>query len=92
MRSGIVRNVFARVRHKGEIVVGVSANTVVKEWKKPKRFQYGSSTARPSPGKKRQAHAKWHAGDPLPKRSRAARQAQFRRALEKTRRTRAAHA
>ncbi|MCL4508876.1 MAG: hypothetical protein M1296_05040 [Chloroflexi bacterium] len=64
--------------------MGVSANTVVKPWQKPKRFPFGSSTARPSPGKKRQAHDKWHVGDPLPKRSRAARQAQHRRAIART--------
>ena len=64
--------------------MGVSANTVVKPWQKPKRFPYGSSTARPSPGKKSQKHDKWLRDDPRPKRSREVRQIQARRAMART--------
>ena len=71
--------------------MGVSANTVVKPWEKPKRFPYGSSTARPSPGKKSQSHDKWGRDDPRPKRSRAARQVQARRAMARTTRTKSGH-
>lgn len=69
--------------------MGVSANTVVKPWEKPKRFPYGSSTARPSPSKKSQPHDKWDVTDPRPTRSRAVRQVQSRRAKARTARTRA---
>jgi hypothetical protein len=69
--------------------VGVSANTVVKPWEKPKRFPYGSSTARPSPGKKSQPHDKWDVTDQRPTRSRAVRRVQSRRAKARTARTRA---
>ena len=71
--------------------MGVSANTVVKPWQKPKRFPYGSSTARPSPGKKRQPHDKWQRDDPRPKRPRSVRQVQARRAMARTARARAGH-
>jgi len=71
--------------------VGVSANTVVKPWQKPKRFPYGSSTARPSPSKKSQPHDKWERDDPRPKRSRAIRQVQARRAMVRTARARSGH-
>lgn len=69
--------------------MGVSANTVVKPWEKPKRFPYGSSTARPSPGKKSQPHDKWDVTDQRPTRSRAIRQVQSRRAKARTARARA---
>jgi hypothetical protein len=72
--------------------VGVSANTVVKPWQKPKRFPYGSSTARPSPGKKSQPHDKWERDDPRPKRPHATRQVQARRAAARTARSRSGHA
>ena len=71
--------------------MGVSANTVVKPWEKPKRFPYGSSTARPSPSKKSQPHDKWDVTDPRPTRSRAIRQVQSRRAKVRTARARTAH-
>lgn len=69
--------------------MGVSANTVVKAWQKPKRFPYGSSTARPSPRKKSQPHDKWLRDDPRPTRSRDVRHAQSRRAMARTARTKA---
>ncbi|HEV7214449.1 MAG TPA: hypothetical protein VGP33_04930 [Chloroflexota bacterium] len=71
--------------------MGVSANTVVKPWEKPKRFPYGSSTARPSPAKKSQPHDKWDVTDQRPTRSRSVRQVQSRRAKVRTARARAAH-
>lgn len=64
--------------------MGVSARTIVKTWEKPKRFPFGNSTARPSPGKKSQPNAKWNKGDPRPQRSRTARATQNRRAMRKT--------